>query len=464
MKPTTVLAKIDFCLLPLLLVASFFAHLDKVRVQNSSIPRNPLRDKTSSETPMARDRTHWRYLLMEFPTTWLLTRLPIGKYLGTSLILWGACLCTMAGCTTFASAAVVRFCLGVLEAGLLPSCIVITACWYRRQEQPLRAALWFGPFSGIFGGILAYAIGGIRTGYPVWKALFLIYGGSTIFVGFVCLLAIPDSHDKAWFLTEPEREEAKLRTRENQTGDGMCKEWNFGHVIEALKDPKYWVVVFFGIFQSITNAGITNFNPLILSGFGYSRTITVLLAAPQGLVALVFQVAASVTVLYVPNIRCLLWVLSCFPALAGVIIVLLVDVAKNRIAALVGLYMTGFYNVSWVLAMSLISSNTAGATKKSFVSVSMAISYAVGNMIGPQFFLDRQKPQYKLGISAMIIAFIMMAVCGMIYWGLCIQQNKARDRSQRELSPLLSRATLSILADESKDRTDFEIATFRYTY
>ena len=89
------------------------------------------------------------YLSMELPTTWMLIRLPIGKYLGTSLVLWGVCLCTMAACTGFASAAVVRFCLGTLEAGILPACIVITSCWYRREEQPLRTALWFGPFSGV---------------------------------------------------------------------------------------------------------------------------------------------------------------------------------------------------------------------------------------------------------------------------------------------------------------------------
>lgn len=89
------------------------------------------------------------FLIMAFPTSWLLTRLPIGKYLGTLLILWGGCLCFMSVCTSFKTAATVRFLLGMLEAGLLPSCIVITACWYRREEQPLRAALWFGPFSGV---------------------------------------------------------------------------------------------------------------------------------------------------------------------------------------------------------------------------------------------------------------------------------------------------------------------------
>ena len=89
------------------------------------------------------------YLLMEFPTTWILTRLPLGKYVGTSLILWGSCLCLMSASTGFVGAAIIRFSLGILEAGLMPACIVITACWYKREEQPLRAALWFAPFSGV---------------------------------------------------------------------------------------------------------------------------------------------------------------------------------------------------------------------------------------------------------------------------------------------------------------------------
>ena len=46
-----------------------------------------------------------------------------------------------------------------------------------------------------------------------------------------------------------------------------------------------------------------------------------LLAAPQGVVALVAQIAASIIALHFSNIRCLLWILSCIPALFGVVIV-----------------------------------------------------------------------------------------------------------------------------------------------
>lgn len=43
---------------------------------------------------------------------------------------------------------------------------------------------------------------------------------------------------------------------------------------------------------------------------------------------------------------------------------------------------------------------------------------AVGNIIGPQFFLDSQKPYYTLGIGAMIFSFSIMAFCGKLYWSV----------------------------------------------
>ena len=48
----------------------------------------------------------------------------------------------------------------------------------------------------------------------------------------------------------------------------------------------------------------------------------------------------------------------------------------------------GFYNVSWVLVISLISSNTSEATKKSTGSVSMAVFYGSTNPFFPLHYLE----------------------------------------------------------------------------
>lgn len=45
------------------------------------------------------------------------------------------------------------------------------------------------------------------------------------------------------------------------------------------------------------------------------------MATPQAAVALVAQVILSAIAYFVPNIRCLLWMLACLPALAGAIMI-----------------------------------------------------------------------------------------------------------------------------------------------
>ena len=106
---------------------------------------------------------------MEFPSLWLMTKIPIGKYVGTCLVLWGACLCFMALCHNFAGLATIRFLLGVFEAAVLPCMMIINSMWYLRNEQPLRTAFWYNTFAGVFGGILSYAIGQINGSLSTWK-------------------------------------------------------------------------------------------------------------------------------------------------------------------------------------------------------------------------------------------------------------------------------------------------------
>lgn len=92
---------------------------------------------------------YFGYLIMQFPNSWILTKVPPGKFIGTLLILWGGSLCVMAACHSFAGLAVVRFLLGVFEAGLMPTCMILTSVWYRRDEHALRTAVWYNTFAGV---------------------------------------------------------------------------------------------------------------------------------------------------------------------------------------------------------------------------------------------------------------------------------------------------------------------------
>ncbi|OWP05989.1 hypothetical protein B2J93_6313 [Marssonina coronariae] len=488
--------KTDLVILPLIVLTSTLAFLDKNAMAYAAVYG------MRKDTHLVGQQYSWLgsifyfgYLFAEFPILWLLGKVPIGKYVAICLFAWGGTLCCMAASHNFAGLATVRFVLGVLEAGILPSLMLMNSMWYTREEQPLRTALWYNTFAGACASvsIKLYTLLTVRkdlwrhiklcswkdvssSGYmestsandllakrvaKILKYIFLIYGSVTMGFGILVFFALPDSPSTAWFFNAEERRFAVIRTAKNQTGVKTRQNWKMHQVLEALRDPKYWCVAVFVIAQSITNAGITNFNPLIIAGYGFSASKTTLMATPQAAVAFVAQVICTTATFYVPNIRCLLWTLSCLPALAGAVMIRTLDITTHRDASLAGVYLMGFYNVAWVLMLSLQSSNTAGMTKKSFVSVSIAVFYAVGNIVGPQFFRTSQSPHYPLGIGAMMCCFAVMAATGIVYGFLVLVENKRRDAAYGRPG---QNATLTGLEIDELDRTDRENKEFRYVY
>ncbi|KAJ5618004.1 Major facilitator superfamily domain general substrate transporter [Penicillium hordei] len=461
-KSRRVLMKIDAVVMPLIVISMTLAFLDKNGLAYAAVYG------LKTDTNLVGQQYSWLgsifyfgYLAMEFPNLWLITKFPTGKYIGGCLVAWGACLCLLAACHNFAGLAAIRFLLGVFEAALLPCLLLVNSKWYRRNEQPLRTAFWYNTFAGVFGGILSYAIGHIKGDLPTWKYIFIIYGAVTILVGSLVIFALPDGPATAWFLSAEEKKIALLRVAENQTGLGSHKDMKLSQILDALTDPRYYILMTFAIAQSITNAGITNFNPLIISGYGFSQAKTTLLATPQAAVAMVAQAVFTTIAFFVPNIRCLLWVISSLIAMAGAIVVHLMDPTTQRNASLAGIYIMGFYNVPWVLALSLQTSNTSGTTKKSFVSISVAVFYAVGNIIGPQFFRNDQAPHYPLGIGAMLCCFAIMTVTGILYFVSCLISNKHRDRVHGQVS---ERPGMEGIEADLDDSTDRENNRFRYAY
>ena len=88
------------------------------------------------------------------------------RILMPSLVLgWGLAQALTPACRTFSGLLINRFFLGIFEAGCLPLFSIITSQWYRRSEQPIRVAAWYGTngLATIFAAIMSYALGGIKS-------------------------------------------------------------------------------------------------------------------------------------------------------------------------------------------------------------------------------------------------------------------------------------------------------------
>ena len=459
-----VLWKIDLFICTNLFLIAFIEFLDKNALGIAAVYN--FREEThlvGTQYSTLASVFYYGYLLGQAFCFFLIPRVKIGKFVSMSLFLWGGTLMCMAAVHSFGEAITVRFFLGFFEASILPCFMIIASIWWTKSEQPLRSVLYFNTMAGILGGIFGHCVGLINTTLSNWKCLFLIYGVVTVTYSLILFFILPDDIETAWFLNRKERQIAYLRIVSNQTGTDSKSssgvKWS--HARESLQDPKYWIIVAFIICQSITNAGITNFNPLIIKGFGFSPLKTTLLASPQAAVALIGGVMVTAICMWVDNIRCLLWFLACLPALAGAIMVNKIDTEKNRGAALAGVYLMGFYNVPWCLMLALVSSNSAGSTKKTFMSISVAAWYAVGNIIGPYFYKNSEAPRYPMGMHAMEASFTIMAFMGLFYWIIAFWQNKRK----RSLENLTVDEEVKVLEEENtNDISDMENIHFKYVY
>jgi MFS family permease len=97
-------------------------------------------------------------LIVEYPTNWLIQRLPIAKYLGVSIILWGTTLALHSVAKNFATLVALRTLLGIFEAVCQPSFVFLSSMWYKREEQAATVSYWYVSDHGLRFQIL------IRTG------------------------------------------------------------------------------------------------------------------------------------------------------------------------------------------------------------------------------------------------------------------------------------------------------------
>lgn len=166
--------------------------------------------------------------------------------------------------------------------------------------------IWVGSagLGYIISGITSFGIGHIDASLASWRIIFLIWGAITTTWGIVLACLLPGSPLKARFLTDHERALAIDRVKSNNTGieNNIFKMKQF---IEALLDPKTWLLFLFAVASNSPNGGLTTvswirtpfivvrladieqFQGLIIKGMGFTTLKTTLIQMPSGAVQLI---------------------------------------------------------------------------------------------------------------------------------------------------------------------------------
>ncbi|KAK7901053.1 hypothetical protein LTR67_003339 [Exophiala xenobiotica] len=456
--------KVDLVILPLIAVNYAFFYIDKTTLSYAAI--FGIKDDLNlhgTQYSWLSSLFYFGFLIWAFPTNFLMQRLPLGKYLGFNIFMWGFFLMLQAACNSFATLGVLRALAGAAEACSDPSFMLITQMWYTRKEQPLRIGLWYtANGAGIaLGGLLGYAIGHIRGALASWRYEFIIIGILCCVWGIVIAIFMPDSPVTAKFLNQREKRIAVERLKGNQTGIEN-KHLKPYQVVEAFTDIKTYLLFFLALVGNVPNGGISNFGTLIIKGFGFSTLVTTLMQIPYGcFIILSILTCVFLNDRFANNKRCLFILIFLCPNIAGAFGLRFVN-PEHHVGRYFCYLLTGPYNAAFVMILSLQIANTAGHTKKVVTNAVLFLGYCTGNIAGPFFYKTAQAPTYMLGIWSMIVSHLLEVVIIISFYILMKAENKRRDKIQSAQEGGLEGRDLDATA--FGDLTDRENMNFRYIY
>ncbi|KAJ3537972.1 hypothetical protein NM208_g6101 [Fusarium decemcellulare] len=413
------------------------------------------------------------YLLAEWPQNLAIQRFPVARWLAINLVVWGGILLLHVPCNNFGSFFVVRFFLGLAEACIVPSFLVILSMFFTYDEQAvLMPIMWaIGNSSPITSGLLSYGVLFIETGsFSPWKWFMVITGTLTVIYGILVWIFFPGSPITAHFLTPEERAQAILRIQSNHSGieQKHFKKYQF---IEAMKDPKTWLFFLHAWSQEMAN-GLTNQYSLIIKSFGFTTLQTTLLGCINGVTALISLGAAAWILAKTKDCRAWLSAAAYIPPIISCIMLLTLP-WSNRWGLLTAIWIRATGGIPYSVVMIWASNCSAGHTKKTAVIALYHVGYGLGNILSPQLFQPQYAPRYLVtwGVILGVACILPTGIVLYLRWYLAAE-NKRRDDLDRQ--GLIRETGVIEHVDESGERieevvdtrqldlTDRENLAFRY--
>lgn len=203
--------KVSLRLLPFLLVCYIMLYLDRI---NISFAQGPMQaDLGLSATAYGLGITIFfaGYLPFEIPSNMLMRRFGARKTMARIMILWGAMSAATMLVRTAGEFYVVRFLLGMFEAGFYPGLVLYLTYWFppRRRARVLSLLVAATALAGLIGGPLSgWIITGLHAfkGLAGWQWMFLLQGIPTVLCGIATLWLLPDGPRSAAWLDREEKE------------------------------------------------------------------------------------------------------------------------------------------------------------------------------------------------------------------------------------------------------------------
>jgi MFS family permease len=272
----TLMRRLAWRLMPLLILLFLVAFIDRQNVGFAKLQM--IGDLRLSEASYGFGASLFfiGYVVFEIPSCLALERYGARFWLALLIFGWGLVTVLLAFTSSAEMFYVLRFLLGVAEAGFYPGAVFYITTWF---PEPYRIRM-LGLFT--IGSSLGNMLGGLgngllldlngTAGFAGWQWVFLGTGLPAVLLTFAVLLYLPSSPQSARFLDDPARQLlAAAHARRPSHASAVANPW------AAIWDPT--VIGFGAIYMLYATAfyGVTYWLPTIIHAFGVSATVNGLL-------------------------------------------------------------------------------------------------------------------------------------------------------------------------------------------
>ncbi|MGY3323914.1 MFS transporter [Pseudomonas fluorescens] len=254
-------------LMPLLLICYLFAHLDRINIGFAKMQMSADLNFSDTVYGFGAGLFFIAYALFGVPSNMALDRVGPRRWIATLMVVWGALSASMFLVDSATGFYVLRFLLGVAEAGFFPGILVFLNRWYPAGRRAQITALFAiaVPMAGVIGGPLSggileslHDVGGLRG----WQWMFVIEGVPVILLGLVVLKCLPDSFETINWLTSQQKQQLREQLNHEEQRKSIT---SFSAI---LKNPQIWllVAVYFAVMLAVNTLAF--WMPTLIHGAG----------------------------------------------------------------------------------------------------------------------------------------------------------------------------------------------------
>ncbi len=265
-------------LLPFLIILFAIAYIDRVNVSYAGLEMTKDLGFDPEVFGFGTGIFFIGYFLLEIPGTLIVERWSARKWLARIIISWGLLAVLMGFIRNTNHFYIVRFLLGLAEAGFFPGIIVYLSHWFRYRERARAIAAFMTalPVSVIIVAPLSGLILGVNwLGIAGWRWVFILQGIPAVILGIITIFYLTDRPQDANWLANDERDWIINELEQEIRSKKLVKDYT---VWQALGHRNV-VLLALGYFCAITAVyGLAFWLPTILkrlSGFSNFEVATI---------------------------------------------------------------------------------------------------------------------------------------------------------------------------------------------